>query len=198
MKKGCVLLLLAFTTTTLLAQKNSIRLNMFNLFQNQFKLNYERLIKNDKIGINISPILTLRQNYSSSTKGIGGELSVRSYLFEKPEEQTNFYSNIFGTIGAEYNYYEVKYMNYYYDYYNNTNVNYSSTSYLSNYQVFIALGWQGKIKDKLVLESYLGAGIKENSKSKSYYNSYYNPTGLLQIGHTGVIPKLGVNIGIMF
>jgi hypothetical protein len=187
-------------------QKNSLRLNTFNLAQSQLKLSYERLLNDEKLGLNISPILTLKGN-NEAIKGIGGEIALRSYILSSKKDSAKIKGKVFAGIGFEMNYLEVT-SSYYNDYYYEYDVYYQTyedkTDYFNNYQLSVTMGYQMVIHNKIALEWLVGAGLKDNDRGDSYNNSVYygsyssQSNSPFQVGYVGIVPKLGFNLGFVF
>jgi len=187
--------LFIFTFTQAQNGANSlIKNSQFHFFDGTFQLSYEKSFSSNK-SINISGGFHLRDNnnYSySNEKGWVGELQLRRYLLH----EVNNNSKLSGFFVAPYikgAYFSMEEENYYYDPEYDDSGEYSSLREIKSFQGGVLMGYQMVFSGIVSLELFLGGGMQYADSDKNYYSDFYQIKG-----YTGVVPRIGFNVGVSF
>ena len=160
-----------------------------------FYTSIEKNLNNDKT-------FYLAGGYRLSDNGddIGwmGELQIRKYLFRFNNSKSlgeSPYSGIYGGLYANGKYFSENNEDIYLYDHQAEDYYYS----LENYEVKqgeggVMMGIQFVFHKKLSLDFFLGGGIRASEINGDYYNTPYSP----ERGYTGIVPKIGFDVGISF
>ena len=191
MKKITIIICSLFIFSFAQAQDKAnalIKNSPFHFFDGTFHLSYEKSLSSNK-SINISAGFHLRDNNNySDNQNIGwiGELQLRRYLLHKVDNK----SKLNGFFVAPYvkgGYFSVEEENYYYD----EDIEYSTTKEIKSFQGGVLMGYQIVFSDIVALEFFLGGGMQ-------YADSDYHVDIYQVKGYTGVVPRIGFNVGVSF
>jgi hypothetical protein len=196
------LVLGALTSNAQDGAKALIKNSPFHFFDGTFNMSYEKAISNSK-SLNFSGGFHLQDNSWSSEDDIGwiGELQLRKYLINF-KKQKSVLSGVYVApyIKGAYFSSEEDWQDYgYYDendlwieevgYYN------SYSKEIKNIQGGLLMGAQLLFGNIISLEVFLGGGI-QYAEVEGFNSDYYNTSNMKE--YTGVIPRIGFNIGAAF
>ena len=181
--------------------KALIKNSPFHFFDGTFNMSYEKAISNSR-SLNFSGGFHLQDNSWSSEDGIGwtGELQLRKYLINF-KKQKSVLSGVYVAPyikGAyfsseedwqDYGYYDENDLWIEEDYYN------SYSKEIKNIQGGLLMGAQLLFGNIISLEVFLGGGI-QYAEVEGFNSDYYNTSDMKE--YTGVIPRIGFNIGAAF
>jgi len=204
MKKVILVFSLVLGVLTSNAQdgaKALIKNSPFHFFDGTFNMSYEKTISNSK-SLNFSGGFHLQDNSWSSEDDIGwiGDLQLRKYLINF-KKQKSVLSGVYVAPyikGAyfsseedwqDYGYYDENDLWIEEDYYN------SYSKEIKNIQGGLLMGAQLLFGNIISLEVFLGGGI-QYAEVEGFNSDYYNTSNMKE--YTGVIPRIGFNIGAAF
>ena len=209
MKKIILLSSLVLTALTSNAQdgtKALIKNSPFHFFDGTFNMSYEKTISNSK-SLNFSGGFHLQDNSWSSEDDIGwtGELQLRKYLINF-KKQKSILSGIYVAPYIKSAYFRSEGENGWHvqenGYYDENNLWIEEVGYynsfskeIKNIQGGLIMGAQLLFGDVISLEVFLGGGI-QYAEVEGFNPDYYNTSDMKE--YTGVIPKIGFNIGAAF
>lgn len=185
---------------------NSIlKIDPFLLGRSEYKISYEHYINNRKQSVLIAPSIFLKQGNDESVEGyeIMGQYRIYLTEFNKETSQTLFgLYNIgiyAGLYGLYYNVDEKSVRTHYNpDSSDETRVNVLKS--VSSFEGGTIIGVQTHITRRLVLDFYIGGGIRKSDFTDSYLEEYgmdyYNSDNVWDPQFTGIKPKLGLSVGI--
>jgi hypothetical protein len=210
MKKAIfVLLLLSGAAMHAFSQKvNVVKISPQNLVMNTLNLTWERASSSgSKTSLNISPFVTFydRINYNDVTEklaGAGIELGKKLYISRV--DSSSPLKGFYASASLSYGFYSA-------DYQRGNDSSYISNNYYGNYTVYtssgrtyhedihrigadIFIGYQFPIKKVFYVDAFFGAGMRYGISSKGDDSDY--KYSLLDFGHSGIIPKAGIKIGL--
>ena len=168
--------------------KNVVKIIPFQFFLNTFQCEWEIATKN-KTSITIIPSITAKDNSNFNQEkilGAGLGITKKFYLEANRENLDGFY----GAINASYKYFEAE------------RINYSGFPgpdtvlvYLHAIEFNLLMGYQAIISEIVAIDLYMGGGLRKaiiNNDDDTRYKRF------LQIGYSGVNPKIGFSIGVVF
>ncbi|MCH8318211.1 MAG: hypothetical protein IIA88_06905 [Bacteroidetes bacterium] len=167
--------------------KNVVKIIPFQFFLNTFQCEWEIATKN-KSSITIIPSITAKDKSGFNQEkilGAGLGITRKFYLEVNRENLDGFY----GAIHASYKYFEAERINYYW---------YPGTDtvhvYLHTIEFNLLMGYQAIISEIVAIDLYMGGGLRKATinNDDTYYKRF------LRIGYSGVNPKIGFSIGIIF
>ena len=185
---------------------NSIlKIDPFLLGRSEFKLGYEHYINNRKQSILIAPSIFLKKGNDENIEGYEVMGQYRVYLTEFNKESSKTLFGVYnigiyaGLYGLYYNVDEESMRTHYNpDNFNETKVNVLKS--VSSFEGGTILGVQTNITRRLVLDFYVGGGIRKSNFTDSYLEEYgmdyYNSDSVWDPQFTGIKPKLGLSVGI--
>lgn len=185
--------------------KNVIKISPVQFANSTFELNYERYFNDKKQSVVLSPALLLRENGAESLVGFKALVQHRFYFthLHKGTNNTWGMSNV-AFYGGSY----VQFLNAKEDYwgsYNDGDYNYYTEIFekdISSIEGGVLLGMQVDIIPRLVLDFYLGGGIKyaevEDTLEPFLNDGYSNSYGVLDKEYTGVVPRASIQFGFNF
>ena len=200
------------------AYSSSITVNMLRLMESTMDISFEKVI-NRQSSINISAMLTY-----STRNGFSGNYLMKQDL-EYFDSETNNYSHITGDMlsgfgintqwrkyllsdiysnfdapiglyaGTEIMFRKIWITGKYVEYINNTSVENEVTQKLDILSTGLILGYKLTLFKVLAVDVHIGGGMRmshyENEKGLTKYKRWRN------IDYSGVMPSIGINIGIM-
>lgn len=194
MKKSFLLSVLTFFALSAFSQSTLVKISPFHLLDGTFYTSIEKNLNNDRT-------IYLAGGYRLSDNGddIGwmGELQIRKYLVRFTKSQSLGESPFSGVYGGLYG--NGKYFSefdggddYYYDY---DDYYYSPEDYeIKQVEGGVMMGIQMVFHKKLSLDFFVGGGLRASEISGNYNGTPYFP----ERGYTGVVPKVGFEVGISF
>ncbi len=186
--------------------RSVVKLSPIQLGSSTFQLNFEQYFKDRKYSLLLSPALLLRENGNETLLGFKGNIQYRFYLnhLTKPKNRTWGMHNIGFYVGPyiEYLYAKEDYVGGYYDEATNEYISSVYTKEVKSIQGGAITGLQLDIFPRLVLDLFLGGGIKyadvNDSLKPLAEGEYYEDYSILEREYTGVLPKAGLQIGFNF
>ena len=198
MKKIVLIMLLAAYTTancqvadSTKKYNNKLKFSVVNFFDNTLFLSYERTMKNgNALFVGVGPLYANTNNEPKS--GLRSELQYKLYITEKIKE--NSAKRIYFAPFFTYKFLEKKYTSYYID--NNIWPNY--TVQYHSFCPGIIAGYSITVYNRINIDFYVGGGLKRTFDGNFNGHINYDNYNLWDPGYSGVIPKVGFDIGITF
>lgn len=192
MKKSILLSVFAFFAFSAFSQSTLVKISPFHLLDGTFYTSIEKNLNNDRT-------IYLAGGYRLSDNGddIGwmGELQIRKYLFRFTKSQSlgdSPFSGIYGGLYGNGKYFSEFVDNHYYadnDYYY-----YPEHYEIKQLEGGVMMGIQMVFHKKLSLDFFVGGGLRASEISNNYNRTPYFP----ERGYTGVVPKVGFEVGVSF
>lgn len=191
------------------SQKNALKLSPFELGQSEFQLTYERYIgENRRASFLLIPSVHLKDTREESIGGWQVMGQYRFYLthFRKDQKKTFLNLHNYGFYTGLY----ALYLNYEQEYsrgfFNPNNGNYDTARFnksISGLEGGALIGLQVDITSRILMDFYVGGGIRKAETDDSYFDEpregeYYESYHVFDLEYTGVKPRLGFSIGILF
>tara|TARA_B100000287_G_C20654694_1_gene788139 strand:- start:1485 stop:2105 length:621 start_codon:yes stop_codon:yes gene_type:complete len=179
-----------------------IKNSPFHFFDGTFHLSYERAVSTNK-SLNISGGFHFRGDnyYNNMQEDIGWncEIQLRRYLisFDSDVLLNGIYFSPYFKGG----YFKYKELSYWYINYD-SNGDYYDVFYpeslfeIKNYQGGLIMGVQMLFKEIIVFDLFLGGGIQYAELNRD--NFYHSNNGIWGRNYSGVVPRIGLNIGVVF
>jgi hypothetical protein len=187
---------------------NVLKISPQHLFVNTFSFTWERSSSGSKTSLNISPFVTYydRVNYREVFEKVAGAgLELGKKLYVSKTDSSVPLKGFYASGSLSYGYFSADYQrsddssyvvnNYYggsYTSYTSSGRKYHEDIHRLGADIFI--GYQLPIKKVFYLDALFGAGMRYAISSEGS-NSYYRYT-LIDIGHSGIIPKAVIKIGL--
>jgi hypothetical protein len=211
MKKAIfALLLLSGTAMNTFSQKvNIVKFSPQHLAVNTFNLTWERASSSgSRTSLNISPFITFydRLNYRNTKEKVAGAgIELGKKLYVSRVDSSSALKGFYASGSLSYGFYSADYQK---DddssYINNSSYYGSYTAYTTSGRTYhedihrigadVFIGYQFPVKKVFYIDAFLGAGMRYGISSKGD-DSYYKYS-LLDLGHSGIIPKAGIKIGL--
>jgi hypothetical protein len=195
MKKIILSSVLFLFAISAFSQSTLVKISPFHLFDGTFYTSLERNLNNDR-SIYLAGGYRLSDN--GDDYGWMGELQIRKYLFRfnkfKSLEESPF-SGVYGGLYANGKYFsEFDEDLYLYDYENN-DYYYEDQNYeIKQGEGGVMMGIQLVFHKKLSLDFFVGGGLRSSEINGNYNGRPYSP----ERGYTGIVPKVGFDVGISF
>ena len=186
--------------------KALIKNSPFHFFDGTFNMSYEKAISNSK-SLNFSGGFHLQDNSWNSEDDIGwiGDLQLRKYLINF-KKQESVLSGVYVAPYIKGAYFRSEGEDWWYvqenGYYDENNLWIEEVGYynsfskeIKNIQGGLVMGAQLLFGDVISLEVFLGGGI-QYAEVEGFNSDYYNASDIKE--YTGVIPRIGFNIGAAF
>ena len=201
MKNIFFLILLFFGFISLKAQQVILKNSPFHFIDGTFKMSIEKEISKNK-SIDLSGDIHLVEdgwNYDNS-KGIAVEIQIRKYVISF--NNSNYSLNgIYVSPFARASYFRMSHTDYnwFYDYDSLGNLidwreDYTVDASSKSVQAGILMGSQYVLNDVIAFDFYIGGGVQYSKEAGNRSQSNFGGNGLRF--YTGVIPKIGFNIGV--
>ena len=201
MKNIFFLILLFFGFISLKAQQVILKNSPFHFIDGTFKMSIEKEISKNK-SIDLSGDIHLVEdgwNYDNS-KGIAAEIQIRKYVISF--NNSNYSLNgIYVSPFAKASYFRMSHTDYnwIYDYDSFGNLidwreDYTVDASSKSVQAGILMGSQYVLNDVIAFDFYLGGGVQYSKEAGNRSQSNFGGNGLRF--YSGVIPKIGFNIGV--
>ena len=199
--KKFIIIFLCLTSYSLNAQdntkkenpgyKNMFKFSVTNFFDNTFQISYERMTC-DNSALMISGGLSYKDNGGEPMQGYKGELQYKYFVYTREKENSGgsiyFAPYFLYKYTEKENYYHTEFAPY----------NYQILYYFNSFSGGILFGKNFTIAKKLVIELYVGGGIKRTFGAHLKDNvSYYN-YDIWDPGYNGITPKVGIDVGFKF
>lgn len=179
-------------STFVFSQDVLVKISPFHFLDGTVYATYERALNNNN-SFALSGGYRLSDN--GDEYGWMGEIQLRKYIF-KPAINSSSESSLAGVYAGLYangKYFVEQYEKYYY--YNNI---YSSTNHdydIKQVEGGVLMGIQLIFSEKLSLDLFAGGGLRNSQfDNKPLDIDFYSPDR----GYTGIVPKIGFDIGVSF
>lgn len=191
--------------------QNILKIIPFELTSNTFMLELETLNKSLDRSISFGVGITYGPQYEGEEFGIRGEVIRRFYIKGLSSSSSNrnqepyiknkppYMRGVYAAFFARGGYHEATEAFYYYNQ-NNFSGNYQENTRSGGWFFpGVMIGAMRTYWDVLVVEAYVGAGIRMSSITNSnprFEDSYSYGRDVFDIGYRGVAPNLGIKIGL--
>jgi len=185
----------------------AIKLSPFNLGQSEFQAAYEQYFNSRKSSISLYPSIYLRETQDESLSGWQAMVQYRFYLthFNKDERKTflNLYNYGFyaGLYGLYFDYSE----DYLRGYWSNGQQDYITSEFTRSSESVeggAMIGLQVDITKRILVDFYIGGGVRFSESFDTFNDVLEEPNyesfGVFNPAYTGVKPKVGLQLGILF
>jgi len=198
MKKIFLALIVLFASTMLKAQvlatanspeyKNVLKMSASLFTRSTFQMGYERFFQ-PNTSFYLTAGLTFQDSDNEKVWGVRNEAQMRFHVYTvvNPHQSSRLYfapyimNQYFETEGNVYD-----------DYGNYT----WQTDTFDAFSGGMLFGWSYSFANRINLDIYTGGGIR---KTFNYDNhDYYNDNGVFDYGYSGIVPRLGIDIGFWF
>lgn len=177
---------------------NSIMFSVTDFFNSTFQAGYERRLCPGS-GLFIDAAVSYRNNNGQRTEGYKGEIRFKYYVYSAEKEksaQSICFAPYFQYKYTEQipDYYIMEYDMYPPVYY------YPVKSYYNSFAGGVLFGVNFVVAKKIVIDAYLGGGIKRTygAHMKDYSNYAYYNNSIWDAGYNGIAPKAGIDVGFRF
>jgi len=214
MKKHLFVMSLIFTFGFCQAQdhqdylNNVVKINPFLFGRSEFQISYERYFNDRKSSIVLMPSYLLRDNGENNIEGWQMMGQYRIYLTHYRKDQKKTFLNVYNYgfyagLYALYLDYEEQFTRNVYD---PITFEYELNTYersIQSYEGGALLGLQMDITKRIVLDFYVGGGLRKSEVEDSYLDfvedqEYYSDYSVFDFAYTGVKPRVGLMLGITF
>jgi len=141
--------------------------------------------------------------------GLAGELQFRKYISPMKERMSKkgnvYHQGVYGAAYLQGGSYSGEFADQYSTYDPTTGMYTPTTTYnykenIGNWGVGFTIGYQKTLWQVVFLEAFIGGGIQFANRITSGEmpdsNSYYYYSGITDPGYKGILPKIGLNIGL--
>lgn len=190
MKKITFILCLSLASTLAFSQNALVKISPFHFLDGTIYATYERALNNNN-SFALSGGYRLSDN--ADEYGWMGELQLRKYIF-KPSINSSSESSLAGIYAGLYG--NGKYfVEQYEKNYSNTHRSSTQEYDVKQMEGGVLMGMQILFSEKLSLDLYAGGGLRYSEfDNKPMYLDLYSP----ERGYTGIVPKIGFDIGLTF
>jgi len=170
---------------------NKLKFSVVNFVDNTLFISYEHTLKNGNgLFIGCGPLYS--NSNSEPKSGLRSELQYKLYITEK--QKSNSIKRIYFAPFLTYKFLEKKYISYY------NGIAYVP-DYTMQYHSFcpgIIAGYSITVYNRINIDLYVGGGLKRTFDGNFNGHINYDNYNLWDPGYSGVIPKVGFDIGITF
>lgn len=188
--------------------QNALKISPIEFAQSRFQITYERYLNDRSSSFLIMPTVTLKDNSVESKKGVEGMFQYRFFLshLKKGQNKTLGMSNI-GFFTGPYALGMIYNEEYQRGYYFEARDEYIMGEFekdVSGAEIGAIIGVQFDITPKLLLDFYVGGGIRYTDVTDSFDEvapndrNYRESYDVFDQEYTGVKPKLGLQLGFAF
>lgn len=198
MKKILVIILIAVSTSATFAQilatsnspeyRSIFKMSVSQFTRNTFQMGYERFFQ-PTTSLFLAAGLSFQDSESEKMFGVRTEAQMRFHVYTiiRPKESHRLYF-------APY------LLNQYFE---TENKVYNIGNYTWKTETFDAFGggmlfgWSFSFANRINLDIYTGGGLRKTFNYDPAQNSYYN-NNVFDFGYSGIVPRLGIDIGFWF
>ena len=197
----------AQSTAALFHYTNALKLSPFNLGQSELQASYEHYFNDRKMSISISPSIFLKETQDVSLSGLQVMMQYRFYLTHFNKDERNTFLNVYnygfytGFYGLYFDYSE----DYQQGYWSNSGQEYIFSEFTRSSESIeggALIGVQIDITKRILIDFYMGGGVRFSDSLDTYFDiveEQYNVSeSVFDPGYTGVKPKVGFQLGILF
>lgn len=223
MKKYLSLSLVVLLASSVIAQeieqqpsRSVFKISPQHFTQNQLKMGFERFNKSysRSFSLYLNGLLDWYPNeagYDEGYSGIGAEFQYRKYLVPMTVHTTKkgntYFRGIYFSGYLQGGHYSGTQAGVYYDYDPSTGTStptqYNYKDDIGNWGGGVTFGFQQTLWNKLYFEAYVGGGLQFADQITSGtvpddpdYFYFYEPSGITALDYQGILPKIGIQIGI--
>jgi hypothetical protein len=195
MKNYILICLFTIGSFTAFSQSSLVKISPFHLFDGTFYTSIEKNLNNDR-----SFYLAGGYRLSDNGDDIGwmGELQIRKYLFRFNKSESlgdSPFSGVYGGLYGNGKYFSESESEYsYYDYEIDGFSYYQDDYEIKQVEGGVMMGIQFVFHKKLSLDFFVGGGLRASEITGMYRFTPYSP----ERGYTGIVPKVGFDVGISF
>ncbi len=199
MKKLITVLILTIYTSGAFAQilatanspeyRNILKMSVSQFTRSTFQMGYERFI-NPNTSFYLTAGLTFQDSDYEKVFAVRNEAQMRFHVFTiiKPKESHRLYF-------APY------LMNQYFEtetqVYDNNGNYFWQTDTFDAFGGGMLFGWSFSFANRINLDIYTGGGLRKTFNYDGDENTYYNDD-IFDYGYSGIVPRLGIDIGFWF
>lgn len=191
------------------SNKNALKVSPFALGNARLQLTYERYFNDRRSSLLFSPSVIIKETNDQSKYGweVMGQYRIFLTQIRKDQQKTflgvhnyGFYTGLYGL----YFIYNEDYTVSYWDNSNGIQKTEKATKEVDSLEGGVLLGVQIDITPRIVIDFYVGGGIREADVMDSFLDNnpptdfYYNDYNIFDPEYQGVKPKLGLLLGITF
>jgi hypothetical protein len=168
--------------------KNLLKMSVSQFTRNTFQMGFERFI-DPNTSFYLAAGLSFEDSDYDKVWGVRAEAQMRFHVFTliKPRESHRLYF-------APY------FMNHYFETENkifDSNGNYSwQTDSFDAVGGGMLFGWSFSFANRINLDIYTGGGVRKTFNYNA--NNTYNSNGVFDYSYSGIVPRLGIDIGFWF
>lgn len=184
------------------AYKNVLKLSPVELARAEFQVGYERYFKGRSQSMLLMPSIFISQDGDEKKDGFQLMVQYRFYLSQL-HQKTSKTLNMFnvGFYSAPYVLGLIHNEVYEYGIYDPINLEYVTDlmeEKTESIEGGALMGIQLDITKRIVFDFFVGGGIRRSNVIRNMPEEGYNSYGILDIGYTGVKPRIGMQMGITF
>jgi len=169
---------------------NKLKFSVVNFIDNTLFISYERTLKNDNaLYIGCGPLYSNSNGEPKS--GLRAEFQYKLYITKK--EKANSIKRIYFAPYLTYKFLEKKS-----NYWNGNNTIFNLTKQYHSFCPGIIAGYSITVYNRINIDFYVGGGLKRTFDGDFNGHILYDNDNLWSPGYSGVIPKIGFDIGITF
>lgn len=191
------------------SKENALKINPFALADGKFQITYERFLMGRSSSLLISPSVIIKESADQSKSGWEVMGQYRLFLSHKREDQQKtflgvhnygFYTGLYGLYFIHREDYIVRF----WDESDNQQKSEEATKEVDAVEAGVLLGIQIDITPRILIDFYVGGGIKEADVTDSFLENnpptdyHYDSYGVFDPEYHGVKPKIGLLLGITF
>jgi hypothetical protein len=169
--------------------KNILKMSVSQFTRSTFQMGYERFVAPTS-SLFLAAGLSFEDSDYNKTFGIRTEAQMRFHVFTviKPKDSHRLYF-------APYllnQYFETENMTY-----DNNGNSMWQTDTFDAFGGGMLFGWSFSFANRINLDIYTGGGIRKTFNYDPSENTYYNES-VFDYGYSGIVPRLGIDIGFWF
>jgi hypothetical protein len=169
--------------------KNILKMSVSQFTRSTFQMGYERFVAPTN-SLFLAAGLSFEDSDYNKTFGIRTEAQMRFHVFTviKPKDSHRLYF-------APYllnQYFETENMTY-----DNNGNSMWQTDTFDAFGGGMLFGWSFSFANRINLDIYTGGGIRKTFNYDPSENTYYNES-VFDYGYSGIVPRLGIDIGFWF
>ncbi|WP_235296428.1 hypothetical protein [Portibacter marinus] len=182
--------------------QNLLKLSPVELGRAEFQIGFERYFNNRKTSLNTLISIISGDNGEEKRGGFQAFLQYRFYLsqlYKETHQTLNMYN--IGFYSAPYIlglYQNETYSNWYYDPEKGDTQTELVDEEITAGEGGVLLGVQFDITKRIVLDIFMGGGVRQSKIVRNRDASGIEDYGLLDQGYSGVKPRIGLQMGITF
>ncbi|MEA3503810.1 MAG: DUF3575 domain-containing protein [Bacteroidota bacterium] len=166
---------------------NRFRFSVIQFINSSLQVEYERMVGENNSFI-ISPMIKYRDNDTEEQFAVGVDFQYRFYVYHK--DLAKHSKNIFFAPYSFYKHYSLE--EEVWDYYHGDDHWYNESSTFDVVGGGVVFGLQYVFADRISVDAYVGGGLRKTIG----YNG--ESDYFMEAGNSGIVPKVGLNVGFSF